>query len=516
LTVQSNMPTLPTAQVSVTGVAVRIETFYQLLSGLSQATELSAVIPGGYVQPEMGLLGFKDLSPTQIEALRLLSQNKDFGSLKLVPPWLPAWIASEIASYFLGKALELLTTPPPWFSMDTVTQTLNDLKTSGNLYHTDFDRYYDARPSFKAFVDNLMQMSARTLQIYAYPPDSLDLKRAVAEMLRHVSEMYRTYNQEDMDRMLGYFGPAAAFGFAGLSRLGNSETLSQVFNDLRKIMVSQDGASWYGQKESLWNSIVASLVVLGAGVLGVNSTTDEAKAIWKAFRETTATFAVVGKMAEGPTWRNGGWQIHIIRAVSMRYSGSGGDALIVDVVATRKSMLADGKDVAILGQFFHAVTGFDPGSIDRLTKAIREIAEDKLKLLAALGGALGITNRDSWGSILSSKPGAVVAVDPANTQSAVQVLKNGLRTELGRDYCGGKCFAIVVEVNRDGMVTKIIGLGITDAEAASIAARMGFIVGRLAPWVTEGVRSVDILSDKKSLATLTPTPRDPRSCNACD
>ncbi|MEM4382297.1 MAG: hypothetical protein QXX19_08725 [Candidatus Caldarchaeum sp.] len=110
----------------------------------------------------------------------------------------------------------------------------------------------------------------------------------------------------------------------------------------------------------------------------------------------------------------------------------------------------------------------------------------------------------------NGKVGAVVAVHPNNAQYAADTITKILGET---NYCNGKCFAILIEVDSNGRVVSIRGFGISDDEAKRIAERMGFKEGEPAPWA-HSTSSSDVINDKKSLIYVT-EPKDPKYCQQC-
>ncbi|MEM4218107.1 MAG: hypothetical protein QXZ09_08795, partial [Candidatus Methanomethylicaceae archaeon] len=510
-TVRTNQSTLPTAQVPVKVVAVRLETFLQMLSGLSQVTEANTIVPtpfGG-----IGFIGFRNIPAPDLASLvtRLTEtyQNPAQSFRTLVEGW-PAWLIF-LRDYLISNAIDLLlgrilTAEGKQFSVLLFLDALVRLGDNLEAFPSNYNGLYNNDPNFRLIVESIrgaLQRAAAQGGDQLYRAFGSTIDEAVQNIIRTLAEIFHRYPRgtqtyAQLESIFMQFGSVAAFALAGLAKLDPSLAFfHQVVNDLYDLMLSQQTAPWYGVGEDkpFWNSVSLVLVSLGAGVL---SQADPA--VWKEFKESLAALAVAGSMARQGAWNQGGWGIHGLRLISR-------EGVKIDLIATTQ---IEGRYYIILTQVFHAVTGFDLFQFPSFMHYIRVFANDPIRVARALG--LHSSSQSAIRNIVyqDGKVGAVVAVHTNNAQYAAATITNILGET---NYCNGKCFAILIEVDNNGRVVSIRGFGISDEEARRIAERMGFKEGELAPWA-HSTSSSDVINDKKSLIYVT-EPKDPKYCQQC-
>ncbi|MEM4302213.1 MAG: hypothetical protein QW570_08950, partial [Candidatus Caldarchaeum sp.] len=537
LTVQSNMPTLPTAQVSVRGVAIEIEKFYQLLSGLSQGMELNTVIPAGTV--DMGLLGFKNLSESDLRLLMDVARSQDLESrIELnqripipAPPGVPVWFWSLVVDFVLDQTMSFFnrqqeqgfTTSD---AIDKIQRLAGFLRTLGEEggFRPNFESFFtenEGRTSFRYFVDalrNTLERAARQgggVAVYQAfgATNAQDAARGVILFLARAINNLSEVNRDKLVTVLNRFGPAAAFGIAGAGERDRLILLPTLLSDLNNIISKQVGNPSLNEGRGLWRQFVNVLATVGFGsLLG-----DGNESVRTLFNQTLAALAATSEMlTRGGGWNDAnGWKIHAIRTYFQVGAASGNPRMVlVDVVATSSFDFGHGsKPTVLFSQFFHAVTGYQENDVSNLVRLVKEVARNKMGELGALG--LDAENRGYISqAIREGKIGAVIAVNSANLVDAQSKMQN-LTTPEG-PFCGGKCFGIIIEI-RYGLVYAIHAYGISQQAAEEIARRMGFIRNEPPPWVR--YLGVEVLStvEKKALVNYTPTPRDPnpRYCQVC-
>ncbi|MCS6936040.1 MAG: hypothetical protein NZV61_00570 [Candidatus Bipolaricaulota bacterium] len=538
LTVQSNMPTLPTAQVSVKGVAIEVERFYQLLSGLSQGLELNTVVPGGTV--DMGLLGFKNLSVSDLRALMDLAKAQDLESrIELnqripipPPPGVPPWIWGLIVDFVLDQTMSFFNNQrEQGFSISEATSKIqslaNILKTLGEThgFNPTFESYLtenQGRNNFRYFVNALSDALQRAAQagggIALYrafgATNAQDAARGVILSLAHAINNLSETGRSKLVTILDRFGPAAAFCIAGAEKRDRLILLPTLVNDLNNIISRQVGNRSLHEGRVLWKQFVNVLATIGFGALFAETN----EGTRNLFNQTLAAVAVTSEMlTRGGGWNDpNGWKIHAIRTYFQVGAASGNPSMVlVDVVATSRFDFGNqSKPTALFGQFFHAVTGYQGNDITNLVRLVKEVARNKMGEIGSLG-LDGPNGQEIWNAQQrDGKIGAVIAVNSANLADAQSRIN---LTNSDGDFCGGRCFAIIIEI-RNGIVYAIHAYGISQQEAEEIARRMGFVRNDPPPWVRYlGVEVLSIINDKKALVNYTPTPRDPnpRYCVVC-
>ncbi len=446
------------------------EDFLQLLAELSQIQELDTVIPTNGIA-DVGLLGFKDLTVPELQALLELARTQDWGSV--IPEQTGNPIVDFIISYILGKTLDLLLQPPSTFSIAEVTVALQTLARS--LANGTFDADYKSftsQSSFGQFVNAmtsiLNQMGSRGSAAFG----AADASGAVRNIMANVADLYRKSDSAMQDRITTViinFGPAGTFLLGGLIFAdpgGQAGLVNLVVNNLNDILRSVGNDPWYYTNSMLWRQITQAMIILGA----MKAYADQPE-VQRQVPEILQALVIAGNMA-----RDRGWEIYGFRAKACNVPDCSFQkpdtykVTKVDVIAA--TTLSTGKQVNIFAQFFHAVTGYSNADLQTLVHYLVaygsvSVAKRAGELIHQFGLDTNSANR-----IARYTPGLVVAVNTADFYKAAGTIAEG------QFDCNTCFFAVLIVVDPDKEeVVGIYGMGISDTEAQEIARRMGITLG---------------------------------------
>jgi hypothetical protein len=276
------------------------------------------------------------------------------------------------------------------------------------------------------------------------------VKLTVGQLTIEIPAKASAMNEQDFLQML-----------AELSQIRELDTVIPVINDLIDILKKFREYPWFYKGSQLWEQLAEALLILGSRALAPGSPSVESK-----FKETLMALVIAANMA-----RDGGWEVYAFRRnIKFGESIIFGKDTFVDVAAA--ITLSTGRKVNVFAQFFHAVTGYNYNSLANLVEFVIKYATNQF-----IGGRVGVLQKfgldpDSARRIANYRPGIVVAVNKADTDSAVSTITAGI------NRCDSCFFGVVIEIDPDKEeVIRIIGIGISEDEAKEIAARMGITVG---------------------------------------
>jgi hypothetical protein len=452
------------------------EDFLQLLAELSQIQELDTVIPTNGIA-DVGLLGFKDVTASELKALLELAKNQDGSSY----PYEPDQTGNPIidsAIFWFQLALSLLQSPG--FNIMDVIGALQFLaKLPPEKFVENYGSLKD-QSSFGQFVSIMTSALSRLSpsQLQMAFGGATDANSAAKNIIERVVNLLRSAGEGTMAwsnimTIINNFGPVGTLLIGGLSFANLSFTdpatgkqvqlVEKVIIDLNAILSNVSGKPWwrYGDRK-LWQQIGRAMAILGLVKAYANDLGAQ-----QEFAQTLNALLITANMA-----RDGGWDIYAFRT-RIRYGEFTiySESIPIDVVAA--TTLSTGRKVNVFAQFFHAVTGYQGDSLDRLIRYVQYYASN-IGLTGRfweLRSAFGLDEDSAW-RIAGYEPGIVVAVNTADVNDAIAKITDG------RSRCGDCFFGVVIEIDPDKEeVIRIIGIGISEDEAKEIAARMGITVG---------------------------------------
>jgi hypothetical protein len=438
--------------------------FLQLLADVSQEQELNTTVD------DVGLLGFRNLTPEDIQALLQLAKTQDWGSLS--PDQTDNWIIDQLIGLLFGLALDLLSAGDfnitgVLVALDLLAQTL---RLTPNNFLSNFESFYEQDSNFRRFVDGLESVLRRSDPRVIQAFGGGTARDAAQAIIRRFAEVLNSAPDEataqKMRNMVTNLGPAGLFGIVGLSYLDPSRTsgvLEFVVNTFNELLAYLAGKDWWGIDKPLWRQLVNALAVLGSLHIDPNNA-----AIQKAFKETLIALGVVDGMLD-----EGGWNIYGFRVKLPVLSFTQGPALVDVVAATNISTSTISKRVIVFAQFFHAVTGLDTHQLESLVTFVIQYARSDTYFRAQqLEGLFGL----GWGTAVHeaqlAQPTIIVAVNRGDEGKAIGIIEDG------QARCNNCFGGVVIVVNpTTHTVEDILGVGISHEEAKKIAERMGIRIG---------------------------------------
>ena len=471
--------------VPVKGKSITEAEFFQWLSERSHEGPVDATIPATS-DLLVHLLHFRDLTPEAIQSLLQLAETEDWDSL------LPIGIGVEPEQWWLRELLKLLARfltkeLPAAQSVLSSLQTLAKALAGGTFNATYSgllaDRY------FNEFVNKLAEIirNAGATSLFGAATSS----EAAGVAIKVFCELYNNsrYGKVGLETIFLNFGHAGVFALAALAQIEAEEdnkngtahlrngtgVTGRVFDALFIILNTQPKPpgqpGWYqvNEENTLWKNLATILLNLGEDAAKRHQSVEHQK----RFTATITALGIAASMA------GNNWDIYAIRA-QVTYSAG---TITLDVVGSIP--LGNGGRLVVFGQFFHAVDYRWP-DLAALVRAVDSLARGDpindpagVNLLRALFP--GSINNYAFGAINDPRNifGIFVAVPQDKQQEAEQIIENGFKNS---NYCGGRCFAVVIVVDANQIITNIVIKGNPDSTTLELIQRalgdMGIAIGK--------------------------------------
>jgi len=459
--------------VPVQGKSITEAEFFQWLSERSQEGPVDVTIP---VTSDLlaHLLHFRDLTPEAIQSLLHLAETKDWDSLLPIGSLEPdQWWLRE----FLKLIAQFLTKELP-----AKQSVLSSLKTLAKaLAEGTFNATYDgllADRYFNEFVSKLAEIIRNTGATSLFGAATSSEAAGVA--IKVFCELYNNsrYGQVGLETIFLNFGHAGVFALAALAQIEAQEDLrngtrvtGRVFDALFIILKTQPKPpgqpDWYqvNEENTLWKNLATILLNLGEDAAKRQQSVEHQK----RFTATITALSIAASMA------GNNWDIYAIRA-QVTYSAG---TITLDVVGSIP--LGNGGRLVVFGQFFHAVD-YRWSDLAALVNAVDSLARgEKLGLEFLRTLFPSPLNNYAFGAINDPRNifGIFVAVPQDKQQEAEQIIDNGFTNS---NYCGGRCFAVVIVVDENQIVTNIVIKGNPGSTTLELIQRaledMGIKIGK--------------------------------------
>jgi hypothetical protein len=458
-------------QIPAKASVMNEEDFLQLLAELSQIQELDTVIPTNGIA-DVGLLGFKDVTASELKALLELAKNQDGSSYPYEPDQTGNPIIDNLISYLVSLAIDYFAKQllgQTGFNIDNVITVLERLANfDPELFVSNYKARMGDNVDFQNFINGIIGI------INKFNPNELmalfgttNVENIVRDIIvKRVVDLYRSADKRTKDNMgtiISWFGQVGVFLLAALDIQdpGNRNGLfGLVTESLRDILTEFATYPWFDKGRQLWQQLARALAILGSRAFSASPSVE------KQFQETLMALKIIADMA-----RDGRWEIYAFRMKLVSGESFFYEVIPIDVVAA--TTLSTGRKVNVFAQFFHAVTGYQGDSLDRLIRYVQYYASNigLIGRFLELRSVFGLDDDSAW-RIARYEPGIVVAVNTADVNDAIAKITDG------RSRCGDCFFGVVIEIDPDKEeVIRIIGIGISEDEAKEIAARMGITVG---------------------------------------
>ena len=463
--------------VPVKGRGITEAEFYQWLSEMSQAGPIDAVIPTDDVS--VVLQNFRDLTPTAIQALVDLAKTERWDSLEPIgidsqpDDWGKFWW-DQFVGYLIGKVFDLLMPggKPNEQQKQSVISSLESLVNAYREGELSFSGLYtglkDDTP-FRSFLDTLKEIIDKSHASSFFDPSG-NIDEAVYKAIKEFCKVFGSYTRTDLENMYANFGPAGVFAVAAAAKLG-SGVHNKVIDGFLAIALTQSylqpqSNPWYqvDKDNTLWSNLVAALMTIGAAAAH-----PEDLELQRRFNATIAALGVTATMAAN------GWAIFAFRAKAY-YGYLTTNPITVDVVGVAQ---INGTKVAVFGQFFHAVTGFDRTQLEELLRAVAMLSLGSQGGINFLNSLFpGLINNAAYRNVHGANLfGVVAAVKQQDETKAVDLVESVIN-----DAKSDKFFAILIVVNDNQIITNIVIRGNIDpAIAKEILDSMGIYIGNKMP-----------------------------------
>lgn len=454
--------------VPVQGKSLTEAEFFQWLSERSQEGPIDATIS---VTSDLlaHLLHTRDLTPEAIQSLLHLAETGDWDSL------LPGGaVPEQWWLRFIQLVYEFLTRG----GGQAKQSVLNSLQTlARSLAEGSFNAAYAGLlgdQHFGGFVNSLAEIIRDLGATSLF--GAATSQEAAGVAIRLFCQLYNNsnYGQVALGEIFLNFGQAAVFALGALAQIEAQEdrqngtahlysgtgVTGRVFDAFYIILSTQvrppNQPTWYrvDPNNTLWKNLTAILLNLGEDAAKRQQSVEHQK----RFTATITALSIAASMAAN------NWEVYAIRA-QVTFQGG---AITLDVVGGIP--LGNGGRLVVFGQFFHAVDYRWP-DLAALVRAVDLLAQGEkagLEFLRAL--FLGPINNYAFGLINDPRNifGIFVAVPQDKQQEAEQIIENGFANS---NYCGGRCFAVVIVVDANQIITNIVIKGNPDSVTLELIQR---------------------------------------------